>query len=123
MTKQRQQFARQSESDAARILKRQGYKIIEQNYRTRFGEIDIIAKENDTIVFVEVKARRGRNYGHAKWAITPKKQKKVSMVALHYLKATGQSQAKARFDVVTIHSENEAPQIEIIKNAFELAYG
>jgi putative endonuclease len=122
MTKDRQQYGRESETDAVRLLKKKGYKILEQNYRNQIGEIDIIAKHKNTVVFVEVKARRSRHYGHAKWAITPKKQRKLSMIALYYLKDTQQIQEKARFDVVTIHWENKISRIEIIKNAFELAY-
>jgi putative endonuclease len=103
-------------------LKKSGYKILEQNYRTKLGEIDIIAKDKGTIAFIEVKGRRSGNYGNPKWAVTPKKQRKISMVALYYLKATNQSGEKARFDVVTITSDYDNPRIEIIKNAFELAY-
>ncbi len=110
------------ESLAAWYLRQEGYKIIEQNYRSHLGEIDIIAKEKKTIVFVEVKSRRSVRYGSPKWAVTPKKQRKISMVALHYLKATRQTDVKARFDVVAITSNRDEPQIEIIKNAFELAY-
>jgi len=86
------------------------------------GEIDIIAKDKETIVFVEVKARRSNDFGNPKWAVTPKKQRKISMVALYYLKATKQNDAKARFDVVAIRLSHENPEIEIVKNAFELAY-
>jgi putative endonuclease len=100
-----------------------GYRILEQNYRTVLGEIDIIARDRDTLVFVEVKARTSWRYGNPKSAVTPRKQRKISMVALHYLKSTAQSRVKARFDVVAIHSASAAPQIELIKNAFELAYG
>lgn len=110
------------EALAARKLKKAGYKIIETNYRTRLGEIDIIAREDDTIVFVEVKSRRSVHFGNPKQAVTLRKQKKISMVALYYLKATGQSTARARFDVVTVISNRDRPQVEIIKNAFELAY-
>jgi putative endonuclease len=119
----RQQYGAQSESLAARLLKRRGYTILETNYRTPLGEIDIIARDRDTIVFVEVKARRSLGFGGPKWAVTPKKQRKISMVALYYLKTTRQSQAKARFDVVAIRSLAEPPQVEIIQNAFDLLYG
>ena len=118
-----QQYGKKSENDAVRYLKKNGYRIIEKNYRTRLGEIDIIAKDGKTIVFVEVKARRSIRYGHPKWAITPKKKRNMSMVALHYLKSTRQNKAKARFDVITIHPEENSMRIELIKNAFELAYG
>jgi putative endonuclease len=118
----KQKFGEQGETLAAKRLKKAGYKIIETNYRTRLGEIDIIAKDKDTIVFVEVKSRRSVNFGNPKQAVTLRKQKKISMVALYYLKTTGQSNAKARFDVVTVISSQDRPQVEIIKNAFELAY-
>jgi len=119
----RQQYGAQSESLAARLLKQRGYTILETNYRTPLGEIDIIARDRDTLVFVEVKARRSLGFGGPKYAITPKKQRKISMVALYYLKTTRQSQAKARFDVVAIRSLTEPPQVEIIRNAFDLLYG
>ncbi len=100
MLNKRQKFGEKGEAIAVGQLKKEGYKIIETNYRTKLGEIDIIAKDKDTIVFVEVKARRSVHFGSPKWAVTPKKQKKISIVALYYLKSTNQSNAKARFDVV-----------------------
>ena len=117
-----QQFGKKGEAIAVKILKKQGYKIIKQNYRTKLGEIDIIAKDKATIVFVEVKARRSATFGNAKYAVTYKKQQKISRVALYYLKSTNQNDAKARFDVVSINSAKNSSEIEIIKNAFELAY-
>jgi putative endonuclease len=123
MLNKRQQFGKESESLAARHLKKNGYKILERNYRNELGEIDIIAKEKGVLVFVEVKAGKTPFYGNPKWAVTPKKQRKISMVALYYLKTTKQIHVKARFDVVAVSLTNENPRIEIIKNAFELAYG
>jgi len=123
MQNKSQKFGERGENLAVWYLKQNGYKIIEQNYRSRMGEIDIIAKDGKTIVFVEVKSRRSIRYGSPKWAVTPKKQRKISMVALHYLKATQQTDTKARFDVVAITSNQDEPQIEIVENAFELAYG
>jgi putative endonuclease len=122
MRNRQQKFGEKGEALAVHRLKKAGYKIIETNYRTRLGEIDIVAKENDTIVFVEVKSRRSVHFGNPKQAVTLQKQKKISMVALYYLKTTGQSAAKARFDVVTVIANRDKPQVEIIKNAFELAY-
>jgi putative endonuclease len=122
MQNQQQKFGEKGESLAARFLKKNGYKILEQNYRTKLGEIDIIATERKTIVFVEVKTRKSTRYGSPKWAVTPLKQRKISMVALHYLKATKQTDARARFDVVAIILNRDEPCIEIVKNAFELAY-
>ncbi|MBT8352485.1 MAG: YraN family protein, partial [Deltaproteobacteria bacterium] len=114
---------RAGESLAVDHLKKNGYTIVALNFRTKLGEIDIIAKEKGAIAFIEVKARRSDQFGNPKWAVTPQKQKKISMVALQYLKTTGQSNAKARFDVVSIISSHDNPSIEIVKNAFELAYG
>lgn len=122
MVNRRQRFGRRSEDVAVKHLKKKGYKIVERNYRTRLGEIDIIAREGRSLAFIEVKARHSTSFGNPKWALTPKKQMKISMVALEYLKRTGQSSAKARFDVVTILADRPQPQVEIIKNAFELAY-
>ncbi|MFC1488805.1 YraN family protein [Thermodesulfobacteriota bacterium] len=122
MVNRRQKFGQESESMAVRHLKKNGYKILEQNYRTKLGEIDIIAKDRDTLVFVEVKAKRTDLFGSPKEAVTHKKQVKISKVALLYLNATNQSNAKARFDVVAIISTEDSTSIEIVKNAFELAY-
>ena len=122
MLNKSQKFGEKGEALAVQRLKKAGYKIIKTNYRNRLGEIDIIAKENDTIVFVEVKSRRSVNFGNPKQAITLQKQKKISMVALSYLKTMGLDTARARFDVVTVISNQDKPQVEIIKNAFELAY-
>jgi len=123
MLNKRQQFGKESESLAVGYLKKNGYKILEQNYRNKIGEIDIIAKEKGTLVFVEVKARKTHVFGNPKWAVTPKKQRKISMVALYYLKATKQTHVKARFDVIALSLAKDNPQIEIIKNALELANG
>jgi putative endonuclease len=123
MLNRQQQFGKKSERLAAEYLKRKGYRIIETNYRCPVGEIDIIAREKGTLVFVEVKARRSSRCGSPKGAVTPAKQRKISMAALDYLKRSGQSDARARFDVVAIDTETGRFDIEVVKNAFELAYG
>lgn len=122
MRTRQQKSGEKGEAIAVRQLKKNGYKIIETNYRMPLGEIDVIAKDKDTIVFVEVKARRSVHFGSPKGAVTTQKQKKISMVALYYLKATNQIAAKARFDVVAVNLNRDKPRVEIIKNAFELAY-
>jgi putative endonuclease len=110
------------EALAMKFLKKNGYKIIERNYRCKLGEIDIIAQDGNVLAFIEVKARRTGEFGGPKWAVTPKKQRKISMVALQYLKKTKQMEERARFDVVAIRLLPDHPDVEIIKNAFELAY-
>jgi putative endonuclease len=123
MLNRRRQLGEAGEALAARLLRKRGYKIVATNYRTQLGEIDIIARDGDTLVFIEVKARHSGRFGSPKWALTPRKQRKISMVALYYLKTTGQSAAKARFDVVSIRSDAVRPEVEIIRNAFDLLYG
>jgi putative endonuclease len=123
MVNRKQRFGKQGEELAVRHLKKNRYKIIERNFRTRVGEIDIIAKHKGQIVFVEVKTRRSDSYGHPKQAVTLSKQRKISMAALAYLKSHDAVEAGARFDVVTIQLSQDNPTIEIIANAFELAYG
>lgn len=111
------------EALAVRHLKRKGYKILEHNFRTPRGEIDIVARHRDTLVFVEVKTRRSVSFGNPKWALTQAKRRKISQVALEYmLKTRGTTNIKSRFDVVTIQHTADQPTIEVIANAFELAY-
>ena len=116
-------LGQQGEAAAVKHLRRRGYKILERNYRNRLGEIDIVAKHRDQIVFVEVKARRSLNYGNPKSAITSQKMEKISKVALLYLKHNGQLQTAARFDVVAVDYSGARPSVELVQNAFELAYG
>ena len=123
MVNERQRFGQESEQMVAAFLKRNGYRILERNYRTHVGEIDIIAKHKGALVFVEVKARRSGSYGNPKRAITPAKQRKLSMAALVYLKANSAMDQRARFDVVTVQRIAGCPKIEVIRNAFDLAYG
>jgi putative endonuclease len=118
----RQKIGKSGETAAVRFLKKSGYKILEQNYRTQLGEIDIIARDRQTIVFIEVKTRRSLEYGSPKLAVTSKKKRNISMTALYYLKVNDQSHADARFDVVTVFASGGQIDIDIIKNAFELAY-
>lgn len=114
-----QQFGRQSEAMAAAYLKRQGYRILETNYKNQLGEIDIIARDMGILAFVEVKARRSSRFGNPKYAVTREKQIRISRVALSYLKTLGQLDKRARFDVVVI-TEIGGAKIELVKNAFDL---
>ena len=122
MLNKNQIFGKDSESFAVKYLKKMGYKILEQNFRTKLGEIDIIAKDKKDIVFIEVKSRKSKSYGNPKLAVTKKKQRSISMAALWYLKSKKQSHAKARFDVAAVTLIDNKHEIEIVKNAFELAF-
>jgi len=125
MKNHRQKLGEESEAVAARYLKKKGYRILEKNYRTGVGEVDLIAMDKKVVVFVEVKARRSFRFGDPKNAVTPAKQRKIAMTALSYLKKTGQMRSPARFDVVTVawERDEDLPVIELVKNAFELTYG
>ena len=119
---QRQAFGKAGEDLAVRYLKKKGFKVLERNYTCPVGEIDIVARDGKTIVFVEVKTRRSLSYGSARLAITPHKQRKISMTALYYLKFNHQMRQDARFDVVTVFSTRDNIEIDLIRNAFDLAY-
>ncbi len=124
MLNKAQRFGLAGEALAAEILEGAGYRILARNYRTKLGEIDIIAREGEVLVFVEVKARAaGGLYGNPKYAVNHAKQRRLSRAALHYLKETGRLGCRARFDVVSILSGEGGVRWEIVRNAFELAYG
>ena len=111
-------LGQRGERVAARFLRRQGLRVLLRGYRTRAGEIDLIAREGDTLVFVEVKARRR---GVPAEAVTPEKQRRITLAALHFLRKHGLLDVRSRFDIVAIvwPDEHGQPQIEHIPNAFE----
>jgi putative endonuclease len=97
----------------------QGCAILARRYRTRYGEIDIVAQDGPTIVFVEVKARRTRRYGSAAEAVSFRKRRRIAAMALDYLAWTGRVGARCRFDVVAIDGVGTPRMtIEVIENAF-----
>ena len=102
------------ETRAVEFLKKQKYKIIDRNYRCRQGEIDIIARDKKTIVFVEVKARESGEFGQPSEYVTKSKIDKLKKAAQLYLHENEMDDANARFDVVEILGE----EINLIKNAF-----
>lgn len=122
MTQERIALGKFGEELALRRIKHLGYTKIVRNFRCPLGEVDIIARDGDTLVFLEIKTRRGRPIDYAKEAVNAKKKRQISKVALAYMKATNCSNVRARFDVVAISLGGGKPEIEVIKNAFELAY-
>lgn len=119
MTKARLSLGKKGEDIALSHLKRMGYKIITRNYKSKFGEVDIIAKDRDTLAFVEVKTRETEKFGGPKMAVTERKRRQLSKVASEYLKRNGLSDVKARFDVVAIKLGQGRNNIEVVKDAFE----
>jgi len=122
MSKTHIELGQKGEKIAVNFLKRNGYSIITTNYRTRLGQIDIVAKEKNTVCFVEVKTRQTQRFGRPYEAIEATKVRKLSQVALLFLKQNRLLSSPARFDVVSIFYQDIRPQIELIKNAFELDY-
>jgi putative endonuclease len=113
---------KQGEDIAVTYLKKRGYHIIERNYTCLFGEIDIVAKDGDTLVFVEVKSRKSENFGDPQVAVGLEKQKKMSRISLKYLEEKTLYPCNARFDVVAIKMLPVGNTVELIQNAFELAF-
>lgn len=122
MTKERIILGKIGEDLARQRLEDLGYRIIKANYTCVLGEIDLIARDGDVLVFVEIKTRKKQSLGLAKEAVTKKKQVKLSKVALAYMKYNKLLGSKARFDVVAVGVSEGKKEIEIVKDAFELAY-
>ena len=113
----RRSLGTQYEALAAYFLEREGYEILERNFRCRNGEIDIVAKEGDYLCFVEVKYRKNSRSGDALEAVTPLKQQRIIRTAEVYLSARGiDSEHKCRFDAVGIMPG----KIRLVRNAFGL---
>jgi len=108
----------QAEQTAARFLQQQGLKLIQANYRCRFGEIDLILKEGDTLVFIEVRMRSSKGFGGPAASIDARKQAKLIHTAQHYL-ASLTSTPPCRFDAVLMSTPDGASGIEWVKNAFD----
>jgi putative endonuclease len=97
-----------------------GCRIVETNYRTRYGEIDIVALDGRELVFVEVKTKRSKDYGPPEEAVDKRKQQKITRMAMMYLAEKGGGQDTAcRFDVVTVDLSGVLPRVRMIPNAFE----
>jgi putative endonuclease len=111
------------ETLACHYLKRNGYKVLFRNFRGRSGgEIDIVCRDNDTLVFVEVKTRGCEDFGRPVEAIDPEKRKRISRGALAWLRMLDNPDILFRFDVVEVLiADGTKPRVELIKNAFPLS--
>ena len=108
------------ERKAARFLRKQGYRILARQYKNRIGEIDLIARDGEFTVFVEVKTRQSAAAGLPVEAVDSHKQRKLTQTALAYLKRRGMLETRCRFDVVSIiwPKDSKVPEITHYKNAF-----
>jgi putative endonuclease len=113
----RRQTGRQGEKIAAAYLVDKGYKIVQRNWSCATGELDLIMEQDDTLVFVEVRTRRGNRFGTAEESITPAKQARLVELAHSYLQETAPPHPSWRIDVVAVQLGRGLPQVNHIENA------
>jgi putative endonuclease len=121
MTQQRARLGKMGEDLAVRELERRGYAILARRYRRRGGEIDIVARDGVTIVFVEVKTRDGNAFGDGADAVTPLKRHRMTQIAIDYMMRHRLTGVSCRFDVVSIRVDAGRPSVEVVQNAFDAA--
>jgi putative endonuclease len=112
------ELGKQGEEIAAKYLQQEGYRILSRNFRSRFGELDIICTRDQAIVFVEVKTRRSTSFGTPEESITRSKKEHIRKVALIYLESYSQAFREIRFDVIAIIMEGNKPRINHLMAAF-----
>jgi putative endonuclease len=118
MTEARQDFGRYGEDLACGELEHRGYTVLARRYRTEHGELDIVARQGDYLVFIEVKARQGDRFGDPEEAVTPQKQRRLVWMATDYLVRHGLGEIACRFDVVAVSTDTDPPSIVVIEDAF-----
>ena len=101
-------------------LKKLGYRVLEQNFHCRGGEIDIVARRADVLVFVEVKARSSEAFGSPLEAIGPTKRRRLERAAQVYLAQKKLHGVPVRFDLVGVRLDRDPPEVEVVPNAFEV---
>jgi len=115
----RGEIGRRGEVLAAELLRAKGLTIVERNFRCRAGEIDLVALDGPTLVFVEVRSRRGDRAGTPLESVDPRKRARVTRVARHFLAARGLADQDVRFDVIGIRFDHEPPAVEHLCAAFD----
>ena len=119
MPDERQLLGAEGERAAEKFLRRQRYTIVARNYRCPSGEVDLIALDRSTVVFVEVKTRTQPGFGNPLEAVDARKQRQIQRAAQYYLTANRLHDRDARFDVVGVWWENGQVRCEVVKNAFD----
>lgn len=119
MSRSRVVFGKTGEDLACKELERRGYAIVARRYRRRRGELDIVARDGQTLVFVEVKTRHGRLFGEAAEAVTIAKRRRIVALALDYVTRHRVGKCPCRFDVVSVQFDADLPVIEVFKSAFD----
>lgn len=114
----RQRLGAAGEDLACAELERLGYRVVERNYRSRFGEIDIVAVDADTVVFVEVKTKTSGSFGDPVDEVTPQKQRQIISMGEEYYSFQCQPDTQCRFDVVAVDMSLTPPRVVVYKDAF-----
>lgn len=119
--KTRAELGRIAEDHAARYLQSRGYRIRERNFRTRGGEVDIIAEQGGTLAFVEVRARSSPDFMSPMESVTPTKQRRVARAASLYISTRERRERLMRFDVIEVHvtPEGRVRKVELTQGAFQ----
>lgn len=118
MTYARQQLGLEGEALAAAELERLGYQILERRHRSRFGEIDLIAQDEGTVVFVEVKTKTDSRFGDPAEMVTAQKQRRLVSMAEEYVSGHALHSTPCRFDVVAVDASIQPARITVYKDAF-----
>src|SRR5262245_51582059 len=119
MSNARQPLGKIGEDLACEELQRRGYAILARRFRRRGGELDIVARDGRTIVFVEVKTREGCEFGAGAESVTLIKRRRMASVALDYMARHQLVECPCRFDVVSIDVDGQEPRVELYQNAFD----
>ena len=110
------EYGREAESAAARFLRRKGFRILARNYRSPYGEIDLVAQDGGAIVFIEVKSRAGLEHGDPREVVNGPKMRRIGRAAAHYIRRFGLEERECRFDVLAFAGGKAT---EHVKGAFE----
>jgi len=113
------QTGMQGQRGAEAFLLANGYNILERNYRIRTGEVDLIAEQNEYIVFIEVKTRKGLKFGLPCESVSIKKRQRIVHTAMHYISVKNLDNHNFRFDVMEVYADTSGVQVNHIENAFD----
>ena len=123
MTLMRQQVGQKGEQAARDYLEQKGYRIIETNYRCRLGEIDIIARDGDMVVIVEVRTKTGLAFGRPEESINQEKARKLHRLALQYIQSNYHREVSSRIDLVAVMIEKSSGLVKDIKHIKNILAG
>ena len=115
----RTRLGTRGEDIAAAYLQQQGYFLVDRNFRTRFGEVDLVTRHGDTVVFVEVRTRRTATYGTPEESVTPRKSQRLVLAAQQYLQDKGIEQAHWRIDLVSVRMAGGKPKVTHLTDVVE----